>query len=166
MLTKFKLTKKDYFLSSIFTFLTSKAIWLIIICLPFGFLITIFQPENLTALLSISLTGIGLFFGLFFLLVVSSVLSKLRKEQSLLEAFQVLDLRIDGIYYFPNESGKGVFAPFLWKLSESPWHFYLTLTPKHIILIPKREVDKREFRKRARELIINLSKLQALIPRN
>lgn len=165
MLIKFKLTKKDYYLSSFWTFLTSRAIWLAILCVPFGFLITILQPQSLEKLLLITCFGVLLFFCVFVILVSYSVISKLRKEAHLLESFQALDLRSDGVFYFPKEGDKGVHSPFIFKLSESPWHFYLYLTPEHIILVPKKDVEVKEFRKLAKSLIINLSKLRSLILR-
>ncbi len=165
MLIKFQLTKKDYYLSSFYTLLTSKAIWLAIFCVPFGFLVTILQPQTLGKLLMIISLGVLIFFGIFVILVFYSVIRKLRKESSLLNSFQILDIRSDGIFYFPKESGKGVYTPFIFKLTENPWHFYLYLTPKHVILVPKKGIDKKEFEKAAKSLILNFSDLMSLILR-
>jgi len=165
MLVRFKLTKKDYYLSSFYTFLTSKAIWLAVVCVPFGFLVTILQPATIDRLLLIIFFGVLVLFCVFVLLVFYSVISKLRKDHDLLNSFQTLDLRSDGVFYFPKEGDKGIYTPFIFKISESPWHFYLYLTDKHVILIPKKEVDSNEFRKLAKSKILKLSDLKSLISR-
>lgn len=166
MFIKFKLTKKDYYLSSFYTFLTSKAIWLAVFCIPFGFLVTILQPPTLDKLLLIISFGVLLFFSVFVILIFYSVISKLRKDRNLLDSFQTLDLRSDGMFYFPREGDKGVYTPFIFKIIESPWHFYLYLTDKHVILIPKKEVNISEFRKLAKSKILTLLTLKSLILKN
>jgi len=165
VLIRFKLTKRDYYYSAFWNFLTSRAIWLAILCVPFGFLVTILQPQSLNKLLLITSFGALFFFCAFAVLVVLSVLKKLKKEADLLHSLQALDLRSDGVFYFPKEGGKGVHSSFIWKILESPWHFYLYLTPKHVILVPKKEVDKKEFKKAAKSLILKFSDLMSLILR-